>query len=64
MLGFPKIFIPLNDAMGQKKKMRGITAGKDVVKLSLFIDDCIPEKPTGPTKTLLPIVRGFGKMDM
>lgn len=50
--------------MGQKKKMRGITAGKDVVKLSLFIDDCIPEKPTGPTKTLLPIVRGFGKMDM
>lgn len=50
--------------MGQKKKMRGIKAGKEVVKLSLFTDDCIPGKPKGTTKKLLPTVRGFGKMDM
>ena len=44
------------------KEKKGIQIGKEVVKLSLFVDDMILENPKEATRKLLEFIHEFGKV--
>ena len=54
----------LATAIRKEKEIKGVQAGKEEVKLSLFADDMILyiENPTDTTRKLLELINEFGKV--